>query len=76
MGPYGHVAKEIKARALDFLYVDFVHENRKSNVTLMLMIQLEASSLLQQAGMYGCQHRLMAPVFRMTNSFKKECGVS
>ena len=38
MGPYGHVAKEIKARALDFLYVDFVHENRKSNVTLMLMI--------------------------------------
>jgi len=32
MCSYGQVVKEIKARALDFLFVDFAHESRKSNV--------------------------------------------
>jgi hypothetical protein len=32
MGPYGQVVKEIKEGARDFVYVDFVHENRNSNV--------------------------------------------
>ena len=32
MGPYGQIVKEIQIRAHDFLLVDFVHENRKSNV--------------------------------------------
>ena len=32
MSPYGQIVKEIQTRAHDFLLVDFVHENRKSNV--------------------------------------------
>ena len=32
MGPHGQIVKEIQTRAHDFLLVDFVHENRKSNV--------------------------------------------
>ena len=32
MGPYGQVVKEIKEEAHDFVFVDFVHENRNSNV--------------------------------------------
>ena len=32
MGLYGQVMEEIRCRAHDFLYVDFAHENRKSNV--------------------------------------------
>ena len=32
MGPYGQVVKEIKEEARDFVFVDFVHENRNSNV--------------------------------------------
>ena len=32
MGPYGQVMKEIKEQACDFVFVDFVHENRNSNV--------------------------------------------
>ena len=32
MSPYGQIVKEIQIRAHDFLLVDFVHENRKSNV--------------------------------------------
>jgi len=32
MCSYGQDVKEIKARALDFLFVDFAHESRKSNV--------------------------------------------
>ena len=32
MGPYGQVVKEIKERARDFVFVDFIHENRNSNV--------------------------------------------
>ena len=32
MCSYGQVVKEIKARALDFLFVVFSHESRKSNV--------------------------------------------
>jgi len=32
MGPYGQVMKEVKARACDFIFVDFAHENRSSNI--------------------------------------------
>ena len=32
MGPYGQVVREVKARARDFNFVDFAHENRSSNV--------------------------------------------
>jgi hypothetical protein len=32
MSRYGQIVKEIQTRAHDFLLVDFVHENRKSNV--------------------------------------------
>ena len=32
MGPYGQVVKEIKEEARDFVFVDFVHENRNFNV--------------------------------------------
>jgi hypothetical protein len=32
IGPYGQIVKEIRTRAHDFLLVDFVHENRNSNV--------------------------------------------
>lgn len=31
-GPYGHIVKEIKARASEFQLVNFVHDNRASNV--------------------------------------------
>jgi hypothetical protein len=32
MSPYGQLVKEIQTRAYDFLLVNFVHENRNSNV--------------------------------------------
>ncbi|TVU13714.1 hypothetical protein EJB05_37134, partial [Eragrostis curvula] len=32
MGPYGHIVQEIRARARYFVKVDFVYENRASNV--------------------------------------------
>jgi hypothetical protein len=32
MGPYGQIVKEIQTKAHDFLLVNFVHENKKSNV--------------------------------------------
>jgi hypothetical protein len=32
MGPYGQAVKEVRARARDFIYVDFAHESRSSNV--------------------------------------------
>jgi len=32
MGPYVQVVKEAKARARDFNFVDFSHQNRRSNV--------------------------------------------
>jgi hypothetical protein len=32
MSPYDQIMKEIQTKAHDFLLVDFVHENRKSNV--------------------------------------------
>jgi hypothetical protein len=32
MGAYGHVVREIKARASVFIHSEFVHENRASNV--------------------------------------------
>jgi hypothetical protein len=32
MAPYGQVVKEIRERARDFLYVDFIHKNKNSNV--------------------------------------------
>ena len=32
ISPYGQIVKEIQTRAHDFLLIDFVHENRKSNV--------------------------------------------
>jgi hypothetical protein len=32
MSLYGQVVKEIRGAARDYLYVDFAHENRKSNV--------------------------------------------
>jgi ribonuclease HI len=32
MNPYGQIVKEIQTKTHDFVLVDFVHENRKSNV--------------------------------------------
>jgi hypothetical protein len=32
MGPYGQVVKEVRAGAHEFIYVDFAHESRSSNV--------------------------------------------
>jgi hypothetical protein len=32
MGLYGQVVREVRARACDFIYVDFAHESRNSNI--------------------------------------------
>jgi hypothetical protein len=51
MSPYGKIVKEIQTRAHNFLLVDFVHENRNSNVDAQTL----ARSLISfdTAGMSG-----------------------
>ena len=44
MGPYGQVVKEIKEGSRDFVFVDFVHENRNPNVDAHTLATILISS--------------------------------
>jgi hypothetical protein len=74
MGPYGQVVKEVKARARDFNFVDFAHQNRISNVDTYNLARSLISFVL------GKHIWLLTPlrafVIRMINTINKECGVS
>jgi len=74
MGPYGQVVKEIKEGARDFVPVNFVRENKNSNVDAHTL----ARSLIS---FDTCRHVwLLDPPSGICNSYdqlhqQRECGI-